>query len=496
MAAKLSPIFNDAVLDSSGNPYSGAQLFTYAAGSSTKQTAYQDQAGTTPHTNPIVLNSRGEPPAPIWLTEGSEYKFVLTTPTDTDPPAAAIRTVDDVSGVNDGTGLQDEWIASGFTPTFISATSFSVSGDRTTVLHVGRRLKTANTGGTIYSTITASSHSGGTTTVTVVNDSGSIDSGISSVSYSIGSASNPSVNADMVNRKASAVASAATTNIWGTAGDFVHVTGTTTITSLGTAPYAGAERTVVFDGALTLTHNGTTLVLPGSANITTAANDRMTVRADTTDNMIITHYTRANATPHGKQPTRQVFTSGSGTYTTPTGATRINVRMVGGGGGGSGRDANNGSTGGNTTFSTLTASGGAGGTQGGAGGAGGAAAGGDINISGGSGAGAIQNNTAGVAPCGAAGGNSVFGGGGGGILNATGGSAATNSGGGGGGAGGANSTGSGSGGGAGGYVEKLIAPPAASYSYAVGAAGNGGAAGGQAGGQGAAGIIIVDEFYD
>lgn len=197
----------------------------------------------------------------------------------------------------------------------------------------------------------------------------------------------------------------------------------------------------------------------------------------------------------GKFPTRQVFTSGSGTYTTPSGCIYIRVRLVGGGGGGSGRDANSGATGSNTTFSTFTASGGAGGTQGGAGGAGGAAAGGDINIPGGGGAGFMVNTSASVAPPGGLGGNSVFGGGGRGVINATGANGATNSGGGGAGAGGTNSVSGGAGGGAGGYVESLISTPAGTYSYAVGAGGAGGAAGGQAGGSGAAGIIIVDEFY-
>src|SRR4051812_2433446 len=101
MTVKLSPLFNDAQLDSSGNPYSGAQLFTYAAGSSTKQTTYKDSAAGTQHTNPIVLNARGEPPSPIWLTSGLTYKFVLTTPTDTDPPVSSIRSIDNISGVND-----------------------------------------------------------------------------------------------------------------------------------------------------------------------------------------------------------------------------------------------------------------------------------------------------------------------------------------------------------------------------------------------------------
>jgi len=93
----LSPLFNDAQLDSSGNPYSGALLFTYAAGSSTKQNTYTSSAGTVAQSNPIVLNSRGEPTnGPIWLVDSQSYKFVLAGPSDTDPPASPIRTIDNV----------------------------------------------------------------------------------------------------------------------------------------------------------------------------------------------------------------------------------------------------------------------------------------------------------------------------------------------------------------------------------------------------------------
>src|SRR5882672_10812964 len=64
--------------------------------------------------------------------------------------------------------------------------------------------------------------------------------------------------------------------------------------------------------------------------------------------------------------TRQVFASGSGTYTTPANCIAINVRMVGGGGGGGGSGTTSGTAagaGGNSTFgsSFLTANGGGGG---------------------------------------------------------------------------------------------------------------------------------------
>jgi hypothetical protein len=57
---------------------------------------------------------------------------------------------------------------------------------------------------------------------------------------------------------------------------------------------------------------------------------------------------------------------------------------------------------------------------------------------------------------------------------------------------------SGQGGGAGAYIEAIINNPSTSYSYSVGTGGNGGTGVGglkQDGGAGAAGIIIVEEFY-
>ena len=89
--------------------------------------------------------------------------------------------------------------------------------------------------------------------------------------------------------KATAIASAATTDIWAAVGDFVHITGTTTIISFGTAGRAGIVREVIFDGALVLTQ-GDNLDLPGTANISTAAGDRALVRADTTTKAVVMHY--------------------------------------------------------------------------------------------------------------------------------------------------------------------------------------------------------------
>lgn len=68
------------------------------------------------------------------------------------------------------------------------------------------------------------------------------------------------------------LASAATTDLGSVDESYVTVSGTTTITSLGSVS-AGINRWVVFSGALTLTHNGSSLILPTAGSITTAAGD-------------------------------------------------------------------------------------------------------------------------------------------------------------------------------------------------------------------------------
>lgn len=185
MAVKLSPFGpNPQWVDANGNPASGYKLFFYAAGSSTKQNTYTDSTGDTANSNPIVLNSLGQPANAIWFTEGLEYKAVLAPSTDTDPPAAAIWTRDDLSGINDSNSATSQWLASGFTPTYVSATQFTVPGDQTSTLTVDRRVKCTVTAGTVYGYISVSAYTT-LTTVTVVLDSGSLDSGLSAVEIGI-----------------------------------------------------------------------------------------------------------------------------------------------------------------------------------------------------------------------------------------------------------------------------------------------------------------------
>lgn len=115
--------------------------------------------------------------------------------------------------------------------------------------------------------------------------------------------------------KGADIASATTTDIGAATGNYVNVTGTTTITGLGTVQ-AGTERTVTFTGALTLTHNGTSLILPGAANILTAAGDVAIFRSLGSGNWKCITYTRTQYAPGGGQIV-SLMTGAYATGTTP-----------------------------------------------------------------------------------------------------------------------------------------------------------------------------------
>ena len=183
----LSPVCNDQMFDVNGDPLNGGQVETYIAGSSTPAATYTSSAGTFQQANPILLNSLGKTSSPIWLAAGVAYKFVVK-----DSSGVTLWTIDNVRGINDASVSVSEWVDSGFAPTYISSTSFSVPGDQTSTLHIGRRIRTTNTAGTVYSGISNSVFGSGVTTITAINDSGSFDAGLSAIAYGLLSAESPS----------------------------------------------------------------------------------------------------------------------------------------------------------------------------------------------------------------------------------------------------------------------------------------------------------------
>lgn len=92
------------------------------------------------------------------------------------------------------------------------------------------------------------------------------------------------------------IPSAATIDLGAATGDYVRVTGTTNISSLGVAP-AGIVRTVEFTGILTLIYNSANLVLPGVTDITTAPGDVLIFRSRGNGAWICVSYQAASGAP-------------------------------------------------------------------------------------------------------------------------------------------------------------------------------------------------------
>jgi hypothetical protein len=127
----------------------------------------------------------------------------------------------------------------------------------------------------------------------------------------------------------------------GADGDSFDVTGTTTITSIGTVAI-GMVATLQFDAVLILTHHATDLILPGAANITTAAGDIGVFVEYAAGDWRCSSYTKASgealvSVGGGLQsvqsfaPTEFTGTPLSTTWTRPAGIKTIRVQLIGGG---------------------------------------------------------------------------------------------------------------------------------------------------------------------
>jgi len=93
------------------------------------------------------------------------------------------------------------------------------------------------------------------------------------------------------------LASSGTTDLGSKAEGYISITGTTTITAFGSTAATGTIKSINFAGALTLTYNATSLIIPGAANITTAAGDSAVVVALGSGNWRVLDYVRASGAP-------------------------------------------------------------------------------------------------------------------------------------------------------------------------------------------------------
>ena len=103
-----------------------------------------------------------------------------------------------------------------------------------------------------------------------------------------------------------AIASATTPDINAATGNTIVITGTTTITGFSAADQAGITRKLMFNDAVLLT-NSASLVLFGSANITTVAGDVAIFTATTTSVWTMTGFFRPSGYTNGQFDTDAIL---------------------------------------------------------------------------------------------------------------------------------------------------------------------------------------------
>ena len=195
MSVYLSSLFGAGaqLFSTQGVVLAGGSISTYLAGTSTPALTWTTNVGNVNNPAVITLDSGGRPPQQIWLTAGVLYKFIVK---DVNGVQVGLA-YDNIPGVNDPTASivpNTEWISLSATPSYISTSSFSVTGDQRTLLPVGQRLKLTETAGTVYATVLSTVFST-VTTVVVQVDSTNVDSGLSAVSYGLFNAGAPSISA-------------------------------------------------------------------------------------------------------------------------------------------------------------------------------------------------------------------------------------------------------------------------------------------------------------
>ena len=185
------PIFR--WFDNNGLPAASYQLQTYAAGTATPLATYPTYAdaiaGTNPNTNPVVLDANGA--AQVWV-QASFYKLVMMLPVAAG--GATVYTQDNVPvAMGYPQPYPTEWVGEANPVTYLSTTSFQVTGvDVTAVYHTGRRVKVQVTAGTRYGTVRNSSFAVNTSVNIDIDQGLTLDAGLSAVSYGWNSYANSS----------------------------------------------------------------------------------------------------------------------------------------------------------------------------------------------------------------------------------------------------------------------------------------------------------------
>jgi hypothetical protein len=239
--ANLDYISHQTLCDGNGVPYAGAKIYYYETGTTTPKNTYSNAGLTSANTNPVVCDSNGVVPT-VYLIAG-RYKRTVTT------SAGASLSRFDVDPLD--ASLEMITAASAPSPTYPFMRHYN-----TTDGHTYRR----NSSNSAWI------------------DEGLVDGLLASASVTdvlTGTDTSKAVTPDALAglwQRGTDIASAATLSLPATGGGVFNITGTTGVSGISSAQ-GGRSIKLRFAGALTLTHNGTSFILPGAANITTVAGD-------------------------------------------------------------------------------------------------------------------------------------------------------------------------------------------------------------------------------
>jgi hypothetical protein len=108
--------------------------------------------------------------------------------------ALSSQTIASAAAAIAASGVYSQWIVTGLIPIFVNSRTFTLAGNQTANYHVGRRVRTTNSGGTKYATIIASVFTSVTTvTLGFRFTTDAIDSGLSAADISTETYANPAI---------------------------------------------------------------------------------------------------------------------------------------------------------------------------------------------------------------------------------------------------------------------------------------------------------------
>lgn len=286
--ATLLPNGKQTFIDANGDPLSGGSVTFYVPGTSTYKNTWQDSGQTIINTNPVILDSAGR----AMIYGSGAYRQVVKDANGTtiwDQVTADTSSASNSwAGTSAGTANAQTVTASNFTSSDGQAIDLIWGYSNTLGL-------TVNPNGVGPITVLRDTFSGPVACV----GGEAVAGNLGRLVYSSTTGSFHLTSYPLDDRQPfTNLASASTTNLGSLTSRNITITGTTTISSFGSsASTSYPVYRIKFSGILTLTYNAASMILPGSVNITTAANDAAVAIYLGSGNWQIVSYTRASGLP-------------------------------------------------------------------------------------------------------------------------------------------------------------------------------------------------------